>query len=355
MIGRPCHLANARALIALNASRCFINGPGLVESTVVHRSVYAVPTHRGHGVYHRAPTLSAPLPAKQSPMPIPDYPKPPFKAQQQSFPGKTSKLDPKPDHGEQSYQGHGLLQGKRALITGGDSGIGAAVAIAYAREGADVAIAFLESEGDDAAVIGKLIEEAGRKAVLIPCDISDEAQAEQLIERVVRELGGLDVLVNNAAYQRYYQTFEEITMDDWRRTFDTNVHALFNLTRLSVPHLKHGGSVINTASVNSKKPTPNILPYSATKGAVANLTIGLAGLLAEQGIRVNAVLPGPIWTPFIPAGMASEEVEQFGSQTPFGRPGQPAELASAYVMLAADNASYTSGALLTIAGGATTL
>lgn len=288
-------------------------------------------------------------------MPVPNYPKPPFKAQQQSFPGKTSKLDPKPDHGEQIYKGHRQLEGKKALITGGDSGIGAAVAIAYAREGADVAIAFLESEKDDAAAIGKLIQEAGQKAVLVPCDISDEAQAEQLIQRVVHELGGLDILVNNAAYQRYYESFDEITMDDWRKTFDTNVHALFNLTRLSVPHLKDGGSVINTASVNSKKPTPNILPYSTTKGAVANLTIGLAGLLAEKGIRVNAVLPGPIWTPFIPAGMAADEVESFGSQTPFGRPGQPAELASAYVMLAADSASYTSGALLTISGGAVTL
>jgi NAD(P)-dependent dehydrogenase (short-subunit alcohol dehydrogenase family) len=288
-------------------------------------------------------------------MPVPNYPKPPFKAQQQSFPGKTDKLDPRPDHGEESYVGHGLLKGKKALITGGDSGIGAAVAIAYAREGADVAIAFLQGEEKDAASIGALIEAAGQKAVLCPCDISDDAQAEALIEQVTTELGGLDILVNNAAYQRYYESFDDITLDDWRKTFETNVHAVFNLTRLCVPHLADGGSVINTASVNSKKPTPNILPYSATKGALANLTIGLAGLLAEKGIRVNAVLPGPIWTPFIPAGMAAEEVEKFGSQTPFGRPGQPAELASAYVMLAADSASYTSGALLTISGGAVTL
>lgn len=288
-------------------------------------------------------------------MPVPNYPKPPFNTPQQSFPGKTDKMDPRPDHGEQSYVGHGLLKGKKALITGGDSGIGAAVAIAYAREGADVAIAYLPDEEKDAASIGQLIEQAGQKALLCPCDISDDAQAQQLIDRVTKELGGLDVLVNNAAYQRYYESFDEITLDDWRKTFETNVHAVFNLTRLCVPHLKDGGSIINTASVNSKKPTPNILPYSSTKGALANLTIGLAGLLAEKGIRVNAVLPGPIWTPFIPAGMAAEEVEQFGSQTPFGRPGQPAELASAYVMLAADSASYTSGALLTISGGAVTL
>src|SRR5690606_32902255 len=170
--------------------------------------------------------------------------------------------------------------------------------------------------------------------------------------RVRKEFGGLDVLVNNAAYQRYFESFDEITLDEWRRTFETNVHAVFNLVRLSLPMLEGGGCVINTASVNSKKPKPNILPYAATKGAVANLTVGLAGLLADRGVRVNAVLPGPIWTPFIPAGMSKEEVETFGDQTPFGRPGQPAELASAYVMLASDKASYTSGALLTISGGA---
>lgn len=288
-------------------------------------------------------------------MSVPTYPKPPFNTPQQSFPGKTDKMEPRPDHGEDSYVGHGVLKGKKALITGGDSGIGAAVAIAYAREGADVAIAFLKGEEKDAERIAALIEKAGQKAVLCPCDVSDEAQAEALIKRVTDELGGLDILVNNAAYQRYYESFDEITLEDWRKTFETNVHAVFNLTRLSVPYLKDGGSVINTASVNSKKPTPNILPYSSTKGALANLTIGLAGLLAEKGIRVNAVLPGPIWTPFIPAGMAAEEVEQFGSQTPFGRPGQPAELASAYVLLAADSSSYTSGALLTISGGAATL
>lgn len=288
-------------------------------------------------------------------MSLPDYPRPPFKPQQQGFPGKTGPMEPAPDHGETTYKGHGLLAGKRALITGGDSGIGAAVAIAFAREGADVAIAYLPDEQADAERIGALIEEAGRKALLAPCDISDPAQAEQLVDRVVKELGGLDVLVNNAAYQRYFESFDEITLEEWKRTFDTNVHAVFNLVRLAVPHLQNGGNVINTASVNSKKPTPNILPYSATKGAVANLTIGLAGLLADKQIRVNAVLPGPIWTPFIPAGMAAEEVESFGSQTPFGRPGQPAELASAYVMLACDGASYTSGALLTVSGGAVTL
>ncbi|HYG07103.1 MAG TPA: SDR family oxidoreductase [Stenotrophomonas sp.] len=288
-------------------------------------------------------------------MTLPDYPRPPFKRQQQDFPGKTEAMEPRPDHGEDSYVGNGELEGKKALITGGDSGIGAAVAIAYAREGADVAIAFLPDEQDDAERIGALIEQAGRRAVLVACDISDPVQAKALVYQVHSQLGGLDILVNNAAYQRYFEDFDEITLDEWRKTFDTNVHAVFNLVRLCVPLLGKGGAIINTASVNSKKPSPNILPYAATKGAVANLTVGLAGLLADKQIRVNAVLPGPIWTPFIPAGMAADEVENFGSQTPYGRPGQPAELASAYVMLASDRASYTSGALLTVSGGAVTV
>ena len=288
-------------------------------------------------------------------MTVPDYPKPPFKPQQQSFPGKTDRMDPRPDHGEESYIGHGLLEGKKALITGGDSGIGAAVAIAFAREGADVAIVHLPSEGEDADRIATLVREAGRNAVTFACDISDPAQAERLVQEAVSSLQGLDILVNNAAYQKYYESFEEITLEEWEKTFATNVHAVFNLVRLALPHLAPGAAIINTASVQSKKPSPNILPYAATKGAVANLTIGLAGILADKGIRVNAVLPGPIWTPFIPAGMSEEEVTEFGAHVPMGRPGQPAELASAYVMLAADTASYTSGTLLTVSGGSVTL
>ncbi|MGR4875862.1 SDR family oxidoreductase [Pseudoxanthomonas sp. LARHCG66] len=288
-------------------------------------------------------------------MNVRDYPKPPFKPQQQAFPGKTDRMDPRPDHGEDSYVGHGLLAGKKALITGGDSGIGAAVAIAYAREGADVAIAHLPSERKDADHIATLVREAGRKVATLACDISDPAQAERLVQDAVASLEGLDILVNNAAYQKYYESFEEITLDEWEKTFATNVHAVFNLVRLALPHLSPGASIINTASVQSKKPSPNILPYAATKGAIANLTIGLAGTLADKGVRVNAVLPGPIWTPFIPAGMSEEEVTEFGAHVPMGRPGQPAELASAYVMLAADTASYTSGTLLTVSGGAVTL
>jgi NAD(P)-dependent dehydrogenase (short-subunit alcohol dehydrogenase family) len=288
-------------------------------------------------------------------MAVPDYPKPPFKPQQQSFPGKTDKMDPRPDHGEDSYVGHGLLEGKKAIITGGDSGIGAAVAIAYAREGADVAIVHLPGEEKDADRIVDLIRQAGREGSRHACDISDPAQAEALIEALAGQFGKFDILVNNAAYQKYFNSFEEITLEQWEKTFATNVHAPFNLVRLSLPHFNEGAVIINTASVQSKKPTPNILPYAATKGAVANMTIGLAGLLAEKKIRVNAVLPGPIWTPFIPAGMDEEEVTQFGGHTPMKRPGQPAELASAYVMLANDASSYTSGALVTVSGGAVTL
>lgn len=284
-----------------------------------------------------------------------EYPRPPFKPQHQSFPGKTRKMDPQPDHGEDSYVGHGLLSGKKTFITGGDSGIGAAVAIAYAREGADVAIGYLPTEQEDAERIAGLVRDAGMEAVLAPGDISDPEQAEAVVDQVVRAFGLIDVLVNNAAYQRYFHSFEEITLEEWQKTFATNVHAPFNLIRLALPHMPEGSSVINTASVNSKRPSPNILPYATTKGAIANMTLGLAGLLAEKKIRVNAVLPGPVWTPFIPAGMDEKAVEKFGEQVPFGRPGQPAELASAYVMLAADSASFTSGALLTISGGAATL
>jgi NAD(P)-dependent dehydrogenase (short-subunit alcohol dehydrogenase family) len=263
-------------------------------------------------------------------------------------------MDPRPDHGEDGptrYAGHDQLKGKKALVTGGDSGIGAAVVIAYAREGADVAFAYLPDEQEDAESIASVARQAGVNVALFPCDISDDVQAEQLIKDAVRVLGGLDILVNNAGYQKFYENFEDVSLEEWDKTFSTNVRATFNLSRLAVPHMKPGGAIINTASTNSLKPNDNLFPYASTKGAIANLTVGLAGALAKRGIRVNAVLPGPVWTPFIPSGMSAENQESFGSQTPFGRPGQPVELASTYVLLASDTSSYTSGALVTIAGG----
>ena len=275
----------------------------------------------------------------------------PFKAQTQSFPGRTDRMEPRPDHGENSYKGSGRLAGKRAIITGGDSGIGAAVAIAFAREGADLAIVYLD-EHDDASEIKSWVEKAGRKCILLPGDIRSAEHCKRVVERAVEALGGLDILVNNAAYQHVSKDFDDVTIEDWDKTFATNINALFYMTKFSVPHMKRGGAIVNTSSINAKKPMASLLPYSATKAAIANFTIGLAQSLAERDIRVNAVLPGPIWTPFIPSGMEEHQIESFGSETPMGRPGQPAELAPSYVMLASNESSYTSGALVVVAGGA---
>ncbi len=276
--------------------------------------------------------------------------KAPFEPRTQSFPGHGSKMTPKPDLGEATYKGSGRLAGKRAIITGGDSGIGAAVAIAFAREGADLVIAYLD-EADDANEVKGWVEKAGRKCVLVPGDLSHADHCEAVVDRAMAELGGLDILVNNAAYQKATPNFEDITIEEWDRTFQTNINALFYVTKFAVPHMKAGGAIVNTSSVNAKKPMASLLPYSATKAAIANFTLGLAQSLASKKIRVNAVLPGPIWTPFIPAGMEPNQVESFGSETPFGRPGQPAELAASYVMLASDESSYTSGALVVVSGG----
>ena len=279
-----------------------------------------------------------------------DYPKPPFEAQTQSFPGHDTRMVPKADHGEQSYKGSGRLAGKRALITGGDSGIGRAVAIAFAREGADVAIGYLDEE-DDARDTRDWIEKAGRKCVLLPGDIAAAAHCEKLVATAVRDLGGLDILVNNAAFQTPSSSLEDISIEDWDKHFQVNINAMFYITKYAAAHLKEGAAIVNTSSVNSKHPMPSLLAYSATKAAIANFTVGLSQLLASKGIRVNAVLPGPIWTPFIPAGMHEEQIKSFGSNTPMGRPGQPAELAPAYVMLASGESSYTTGALVVVAGG----
>jgi NAD(P)-dependent dehydrogenase (short-subunit alcohol dehydrogenase family) len=279
------------------------------------------------------------------------YPTPPFPDQQQDrTPGLTAPMDPKPDHGEQSYKGSGRLAGKTALITGADSGIGRAVAIAYAREGADVAISYLD-EHDDAKETARWVEEAGRKALLLPGDITDREFCKELVAKTVEAFGRVDVLVNNAAYQMTYDSLEEISDDEWDKTYSTNIGAMFRITKAALPHMKEGGAIINTTSINADSPNPGLIAYASTKGAIQNFTGGLAQLLAERGIRANCVAPGPIWTPLIPSTMPPEKVKNFGSQVPMKRAGQPAELAAAYVMLASDEASYISGATIAVTGG----
>lgn len=277
-------------------------------------------------------------------------PEPPHPKQIQAPPGTTPGMDPPPDHGEQSYRGNGRLEGKVALITGGDSGIGRAVAIAFAREGADIAIAYLQ-EHRDAEDTARLIEEAGRKALTIPGDLSEEAHCNGVVEKVVSELGGLDILVNNAAFQRTYADIGDITAQEWDTTFRTNIYAPFFLSKAAIPHMKPGSSIINTTSIQSKQPSPQLLAYASTKGAILNFTAGLSAMVADKGIRVNAVAPGPIWTPLIPSTMPQEKVMNFGKQTALGRAGQPAELAGAYVLLASDLGSYMTGAVIPVTGG----
>jgi len=279
------------------------------------------------------------------------YPKPPFPRQQQSAPGLIGKLNPPADHGEKSWRGAGRLAGRRALITGGDSGIGRAVAIAFAREGADVALSFL-NEGEDAASTASLVQEAGRKCVLLPGDIGGAEHCRFIAAKATAELGTIDVLVNNAAQQAQYDSLDNISDDAWRHTFDINIHAMFYLSKALITQMPSGSVIINTASVNSDRPNPSLLPYATTKGAIVNFTAGLAQLVARKGIRVNAVAPGPVWTPLIPSTMSEEDVREFGANYPMGRPAQPVELASAYVMLAEPISSYVSGAVIAVTGGA---
>jgi NAD(P)-dependent dehydrogenase (short-subunit alcohol dehydrogenase family) len=278
------------------------------------------------------------------------YPKPPFPAQSQSIPGNTRSMDPVPDHGEKTYKGSGRLLGMKALITGGDSGIGRAVAIAYAREGADVAISYL-NEDDDAEETKSLVDEAGRKCILLKGDIQHAEFCSEIVERTVSELGGIDILVNNAAHQNTFKAIEDIDDAEWELTFRVNIHAMFYLSKAAVKQMTRGGSIINTASINSDAPNPTLLAYATTKGAIANFTGGLAQMLAERDIRVNAVAPGPIWTPLIPATMPEDAVSKFGSNYPMKRPGQPAELATVYVMLADPSSSYVSGTVVGVTGG----
>ncbi|AMW83640.1 MULTISPECIES: SDR family oxidoreductase [Pseudomonas] len=279
-----------------------------------------------------------------------DYPRPPFASQAQSVPGSQKKMDPYPDCGEKSYTGSGRLANKIALITGADSGIGRAVAIAFAREGADVAIAYLD-EHEDAKETARWVEEAGRQCLLLPGDLAQKANCQAIVDQTVEQFGRIDVLVNNAAFQMTHETLEEIPDEEWVKTFDINITAMFRICKAALPHMKAGGSIINTSSVNSDMPKPTLLAYAATKGAIANFTGGLAQLLGSKGIRVNSVAPGPIWTPLIVSTMPDEDVNSFGSETPLGRPGQPVEVAPIYVLLASDEASYISGSRYAVTGG----
>ncbi len=280
-------------------------------------------------------------------------PTPPFPGtQRQEAPGLSARMSPQPDHGESSYVGKGLLAGRVALITGGDSGIGRAVAIAYAREGADVAISYLPEEQVDADETRSWIEQAGRRALLLPGDIRDEAHCHALVERTVGALGRLDILVNNAAAQTVNEGMDDVTAEQIDVAFRTNVFAIYYLCQAAVRHMKPGAAIVNTTSVQAKVANKTMLVYAATKGAIASLTIGLSNLLAPQGIRVNCVAPGPVWTPIQPIAKEPEELETLGQETLMGRPGQPAELAPIYVLLASEQGSYMTGALVPVTGGA---
>ncbi|MFS2221634.1 SDR family oxidoreductase [Pantoea sp. B65] len=285
-----------------------------------------------------------------------EYPVPPFPEQPQPAPGLASKMIPQPDHGENSYRGSGRLAGRKALITGGDSGIGRAVAIAYAREGADVAINYLPEEESDAAEVIALIRAAGRKAVAIPGDITAENFCSQLVHQAAEQLGGLDILVNNAGRQQYAESIRDLTTASFDATFKTNVYALFWITKAALEYLPRGASIINTTSVQAFKPSEILLDYAQTKACIVTFTKSLAQQLGKEGIRVNAVAPGPYWTPLQSSGgQPQEKVKEFGATAPLGRPGQPAEIAPLYVTLASAESSYTSGQVWCSDGGTGTL
>jgi len=276
--------------------------------------------------------------------------RPPFPIQQQPVPGSSESMNPRPDHGEDSYRGAGRLKDKKALITGADSGIGRAVALAFAREGADVAVSYL-SEDRDAQETQRLVEAAGRRCLLLRGDVGQAAHCRALVQKTVETFGRIDIVVNNAAHQMSFEALEEVSDEEWQRTFDTNISAMFYIVKAALPHMPAGSAIINTASINADNPNPTLLPYATTKGAIQNFTGGLAQLLAEKEIRVNAVAPGPVWTPLIPSTMAAEKVAHFGEQAPMKRPAQPCELAPVYVLLASDEASYVSGATVAVTGG----
>ncbi|CAD6561324.1 SDR family oxidoreductase [Paraburkholderia sabiae] len=280
------------------------------------------------------------------------YPHPPFPEQQQPWPGLAGAMNPRPDHGESSYRGTGLLAGRKALITGGDSGIGRAVAIAFAREGADVSIVYLPAEEPDAREVVQLIEAAGRAAIAIPGDIRNEFFCVKLVDTAVSGMGGLDILVNNAGRQKSHDSILDITTEQFEWTLRTNLFGMFWITKAAIPRMPAGSAIINTASVNAYDPSINLLDYAMTKAAIANFTKGLAKQMIKRGIRVNAVAPGPFWTPLqVSGGQSMDNLRKFGAQTPMGRPGQPAEIAPVYVTLAAAQASYVTGQVYGASGG----
>lgn len=292
------------------------------------------------------------MPSSNSQNPTEKYPKPPYKKQSQPWPGLASKMDPKPDHGEESYRGSGRLAGRKALVTGGDSGMGRAAAIAFAREGADVAINYFPTEEPDAQEVIALIKKEGRVGVALPGDLRDEQFCQRLVADAIRELGGLDIVVSNAARQQSRASILDVTSEDFDATMKTNIYAPFWIIKAALPHLRPGSTIIGTASEQAYDPSPELYDYAQTKAATMNYVKSLAKQLGPKGIRVNAVAPGPIWTPLQVSGGASmEKLEKFGSQTPLGRAGQPAELASIYVQLAAADASYATGQVYGAAGG----
>jgi NAD(P)-dependent dehydrogenase (short-subunit alcohol dehydrogenase family) len=277
-------------------------------------------------------------------------PKPPFRTPRQRPPGSDARMRPAADHGETSYVGHGRLAGKVALITGGDSGIGRAVALAFAREGADILISYLDEHADAAETV-RLVEAEGRRAVSVAGDITREAHCRALVERTRRELGRLDILVNNAAFQRVHDSIGEISTEEFDRTYRTNVYAMFWLCRFALPHLSKGGTIINTASIQAYQPSPTLLAYASTKGAIVTFSKALSTMAIERGVRVNVVAPGPVWTPLVVSTMPAEEVKNFGKDDPMGRPAQPAEIAPAFVFLASDESRYVTGEVIGVTGG----
>ena len=280
------------------------------------------------------------------------YPQPEYPEQDQrdQHPGLESEMQPKPDYGYETYRGSGRLEGKAAIITGGDSGIGRAVALAFAREGADVLISYLDEE-EDADETVRVVEEAGHKAVKVPGDLVEEAQCQKVVDTAVEEFGKIDVLVNNAAHQRTVGGIADVTTELLDRTFKTNIYAMFWMVKAALPHMREGGSIINVGSAQAYKPSPTLLPYSATKGSIVTFTEGLAQEVVQYGVRANVVAPGPVWTPIIPASMPGEQASQFGMQSPMGRPAQPAELASVFVLLASQESSYLNGSSIDVTGG----